>query len=77
MWNSFEKTKGKMICSGKGLSKTQWILCPVVIGSTIEKKNPIYFAGCGYVFNDENIDVIFTDSNGETLRKEQLHLGIN
>ena len=25
--------------------------------------------------NDENIEVVFTDSNGETLRKEQLHIG--
>ena len=54
---------------------TNGSICPVVIGSTIEKKNPVYFAGCGYIFNDENIEIVFTDSNGETLRKEQLHLG--
>jgi hypothetical protein len=53
---------------------TNGSVCPVVIGSTIEKKKPVYFAGCGYVFNDENIEIVFTDSNGETLRKEQLYL---
>ena len=47
-------------------------VCPVVIGSTIQKKKPVYFAGCGYIFNDESIEIVFTDSNGETLRKEQL-----
>ena len=53
---------------------TNGSVCPVVIGSAIEKKKPVYFAGCGYFFNDENIEIVFTDSNGETLRKEQLHL---
>ena len=53
---------------------TNGSICPVVIGSTIDKKKPVYFAGCGYIFNDENIEIVFTDSNGETLRKEQLHL---
>jgi Icc-related predicted phosphoesterase len=53
---------------------TNGSICPVVIGSTIKKKKPVYFAGCGYVFYDENIEVVFTDSNGETLRKELLHL---
>ena len=47
-------------------------ICPVVIGSNIKKNKPVYFAGCGYIFNDDNIDVVFTDSNGETLRKECL-----
>ena len=47
-------------------------VCPVVIGSTIQKKKPVYFAGCGYVFNDETIEVVFTDSNGEVLRKETI-----
>ena len=54
---------------------TNGSICPVVIGSTVEKKKPVYFAGCGYVFNDENIEIVFTDSKRETLRKEQLHLG--
>ena len=54
---------------------TNGSICPVVIGSTIKKKKPVYFAGCGYVFNDENIEIVFTDSNGETLKKEQLNLG--
>ena len=51
---------------------TNGSICPVVIGSTVKKKNPVYFAGCGYIFNDEKIEIVFTDSNGETLRKEQL-----
>ena len=49
-------------------------ICPVVIGSNIKKKSPVYYAGCGYIFNDESIEVIFTDSNGDTLREEQLKL---
>ena len=56
---------------------TNGSICPVVIGSTIEKKEPVYFAGGGYVFNDANIEIVFTDSNGETLRKEQLPLENN
>ena len=47
-------------------------VCPVVIGSTIKKKSSVYYAGCGYVFGEENIQVVFTDSNGESLRKEQI-----
>ena len=47
-------------------------ICPVVIGSTIKKEKPVYFAGCGYIFNDESIQVVFTNSKGETLREEQL-----
>lgn len=47
-------------------------VCPVVIGSTIQKKKPAYFAGCGYIFNDDGIEVVFTDCNGETLRKETI-----
>ena len=53
---------------------TNGSVCPVVIGSTIEKNDPVYFAGCGYVFNGENIEIVFTDSNGSILRKEQLHI---
>ena len=51
---------------------TNGSICPVVIGSTVKKKKTVYFAGCGYIFNDKNIEIVFTDSNGETLRKEQL-----
>ena len=54
---------------------TNGSVCPVVIGSTIKKQNPAYFAGCGYVFNDEGIEIVFTDSNGEKLRKEYLPIG--
>lgn len=49
-------------------------ICPVVIGSTIQKKKPIYFAGCGYVFNDDRIEIAFTDSKGEILRKETIDI---
>lgn len=51
---------------------TNGSVCPVVIGSTVKKKKPVYFAGCGYVFKNGRIEVIFTDSNGETLRKETI-----
>lgn len=47
-------------------------ICPVVIGSTIEKKAPVYFAGCGYIFSDDNVEIVFTDSNGETLKREKI-----
>ncbi|MBR5442049.1 MAG: metallophosphoesterase [Clostridia bacterium] len=57
---------------------TEWntngSVCPVVIGSKIKKDKPVYFAGCGYIFGDEQIEVIFTDSNGETVRTEELPL---
>ena len=49
-------------------------VCPVVIGSKIIKKSPVYYAGCGYIFNDDNIEVVFTDSNGDILGKESLSL---
>ena len=54
---------------------TNGSVCPVVIGSTIKKKeNPVYFAGCGYIFGDDKIELVFTDSNGETVRKDELPL---
>ena len=57
---------------------TEWntngSVCPVVIGSTIKKSKPVYFAGCGYIFSDDKIEIIFTDSNGETLGKESLDI---
>ena len=34
--------------------------CPVVVGSQVDKhKN--YFAGCGFIFNKDNIEIIFND----------------
>ena len=42
------------------------------IGSDIEKSNVPYFAGCGYIFNDNEIKVIFTDIEGKTTREETL-----
>ena len=38
--------------------------CDVVIGA---KPGDNYFAGCGYIFGENEITVQFTDSNGETL----------
>ncbi len=49
-------------------------ICPVVIGGTVKKRKPIYFAGCGYVFNDDRIEVTFTDSNGKILKKETIYI---
>lgn len=40
--------------------------CPVVI-SSIPDEN--YFAGCGFEFKDNSIEVVFTDSNGKILSK--------
>ena len=49
------------------------LIIPLIF-QKIKKKKPVYFAGCGYIFNDGNIEIIFTDSNGETLRKEELQI---
>lgn len=38
--------------------------CTVVVGSICGEN---YFAGCGYIFGEDEITVQFTDSNGETL----------
>ncbi|MBR3802964.1 MAG: metallophosphoesterase [Clostridia bacterium] len=51
---------------------TNGSFCPVVIGSNVKKSSPTYFAGCGYVFNNDSIEIIFTDSNGKILNKEVL-----
>lgn len=52
---------------------TNGSICPVVIGSTINKNEQNkYFAGCGYVFNEADIRVIFTDSNGAKLKEETI-----
>lgn len=34
--------------------------CPVVVGSQVDKKEK-YFAGCGFVFDKDNIEIIFND----------------
>lgn len=43
--------------------------CPVVVGSEPYKDK---FVGCGYIFGDEKIEVIFTDSLGNTISSETL-----
>ena len=37
--------------------------CPVVVGSQVDKRKN-YFAGSGFVFNKDNIEVVFNDENG-------------
>lgn len=37
--------------------------CPVVVGSQVDKRKN-YFAGCGFVFNKDNVEIIFNDKNG-------------
>ena len=37
--------------------------CPVVVGSQVDKRKN-YFAGNGFVFNKDNIEIIFNDENG-------------
>lgn len=49
---------------------TNGYVCPVVIGSDIKKDSENWFAGCGYVFRDNETELIFTDSNGRILKKE-------
>lgn len=43
--------------------------CPVVIGSEPQADR---FIGCGFIINDEQIEVKFTDSLGNTLSRETL-----
>ncbi|MBO5745936.1 MAG: metallophosphoesterase [Clostridia bacterium] len=43
--------------------------CDVVIGATCGEN---YFAGCGYVFGENEITVQFTDSNGEILETQKI-----
>ena len=49
-------------------------VCPVVIGSTLQKNITSYFAGCGYIFGESEIKIVFTDSNGETLKEETVFI---
>ncbi len=49
-------------------------VCPVVIGGNLEKNISSYFAGCGYIFSDNKIKVVFTDSNAKILKEETLLL---
>ena len=55
---------------------TEWntngSVCPVVTGGTVKKGAKKYFAGCGYIFNDNEIKVIFTDSNGNKLKEKAI-----
>ncbi len=37
--------------------------CPVVIGAEVDKRRN-YFAGCGFIFNKNNIEIIFNDEKG-------------
>ena len=43
--------------------------CPVVIGA---RPGENYFLGCGFVFGDNAVDVVFTDSDGNTTATETL-----
>ncbi len=36
--------------------------CPVVVGSQVDKRKN-YFAGSGFVFNRDNIEIVFNDEN--------------
>lgn len=47
-------------------------ICPVVVGSTVRTKINPYFAGCGYIFSEDEIKLVFTDSNGKILKEETL-----
>ena len=53
---------------------TEWntngSICPVVVGGDVQKRDGAYFAGCGYIFNDGEIKVSFTDSCGKTLKEQ-------
>lgn len=55
---------------------TEWntngSISPVVIGSTVKKGDENYFAGCGYIFNQGEIKLVFTDSNGKVLKEETM-----
>lgn len=42
--------------------------CPVVVGSQVNKRKG-YFAGSGFVFNKNNIEIVFNDENGIIERK--------
>ena len=38
----------------------------------VKKGDENYFAGCGYIFKDNEITVVFTDSNGKILKQDQV-----
>ncbi len=44
--------------------------CPIVVGSIPSDDN---FIGCGYIFSDEKIEVVFSDKNGEISDKVTLN----
>lgn len=44
--------------------------CPVVIASGFD--NVSYWTGCGFVFDQDQIQLTFTDSNGATLSSHQI-----
>lgn len=43
--------------------------CPLVIGASPEAEG---FAGCGFVFSEHKIQVVFTDSQGQTLSEHRI-----
>ncbi len=47
-------------------------VCPVVVGGDLEKGDEVWFAGCGYIFKDNEISVIFTDSNGRVIKEASI-----
>lgn len=44
-------------------------LCPVVVGGDIKRGENIYFAGCGYIFGENEIKAVFTDSEGKIIKE--------
>ncbi len=48
---------------------TNGSICPVVIGGDVKRDGIPYFAGCGYIFNNDEIKLIFTDSNSKILKE--------
>ena len=56
---------------------TEWnttvSVCPVVIGGTLKRGDKSWFAGCGYIFSDNEIKLVFTDSDGITIKEEAIN----
>lgn len=48
--------------------------CPVVIGAQPSEE---LFVGCGFVFREDSVDVVFTDSEGEVISKENVQYGLH
>lgn len=46
--------------------------CPVVLGAAINKRESSYYAGCGYTFGENFIEITFTDCEGKILNKQKL-----